>query len=52
MQLVAVNGQVIRQVSLKDKETRIDIAGLPAGTYWMKIQQNGRDQTQPIVVVE
>lgn len=52
MQLVAVNGQVIRQVSLKDKETRIDIAGLPAGTYWVKIQQNGRDQTQPIVVVE
>ncbi len=52
MQLIAVNGQVIRQISLKDQETRIDLTDLPAGTYWVNIQQNGRSQSQVVIIVD
>ncbi len=53
IQLVDLNGRVLREVLDSGPEKTIDTAGLPAGSYLLRIyRRNGQVDTQKLIVVK
>ncbi|NRB47363.1 MAG: T9SS type A sorting domain-containing protein [Saprospiraceae bacterium] len=52
LRLFAANGQLIRQLEVRDVNTRLDLQPLTPGTYWVELTDGQRRSTRSIILAD
>lgn len=50
LQLINLQGQVLRQQAMRSTQARLELSGLPAGIYFLRLTADGLQRTEKLII--